>query len=150
MAKKDTINYGGVSEPAVNIHFSVGTGGDNGAADVMLIQTLFHYLSHIKGMVMRNLGIALGELPSITGICDLKTQRAILRFQRHNASKLLSVDGLIHPAKYEGRMIRGGEKRVMSITLLHFYAQEMQMYQPEPNYFEGLINMVPQLRPWLT
>jgi hypothetical protein len=150
MAKKDTITMGSLREPAANIHFSVGTGGDNGAADVMLIQTMFHYISHIKGSPMKNIGFPLNQIPEITGVCDFKTKQAIFRFQQKNAHKLLRVDGLIEPALYEGRNIKPGGPRYMTMTLLHFYATEMSLFHPEPNYIDGLVKMVPNLRTWLS
>lgn len=150
MPKKDTIVVGSLHEPAVNIHFKVGIGGDNGPADVMLIQTLFHYLGHVKGKPMQYLGFPLHEIPAITGDCCWKTKQAIVKFQRRHAKKLISADGLIHPAVYEGRSIKPGEQRVMTITLLHFFATEMSVYHPEPHYIDGLIKMLPRLRTWLT
>jgi hypothetical protein len=150
MAKKDTITFGTVAEPAVNVHFSVGSKGDNGPADVMLIQTMFRYLAHIKGIPTQYLGLRLKDLPEITGYCDDKTKQAILKFQIKNAKHLLKIDGLIHPASYEDRNIKAGEPRLMSITLLHFYAKEMQAWHPEQTYIEDLANMVPQLQPWLS
>jgi len=150
MPKKDTITYGTVKESAVNLHFKVGAGGDNGIADVMLIQTLFRYIGKIGQKAMYNIGLQLHELPAIDGICGRVTKNAILKFQRKNASKVLAVDGLIEPASYEGRTIRAGEPRVMTMTLLHFLALEMQAYHPEPSYIDTLIKMTPQLRPWLS
>lgn len=149
MAKKETITVGPAREAAVNIHFSVGQGGDNGPADVMLIQTLFHYLCHIQGTAMRNVGFSLGEVPEITGRCCAKTKQAIAKFQYRNAHRLLRTDGVIHPASYEGRRIRPGEPKYMTMTLLHFLATEMQLFHPEPSYIDTLIKMVPRLRPWL-
>lgn len=153
MAKKDTITYrtgaGTDRQPCVNVHFRVGIGGDNSAADVMLIQTLFHYFGHYEGRPHPKLGFPLREMPAITGDCDLKTNMAILNFQRANRHSLHSVDGLIHPASYEGRNIKTGERRVMTITLLHFFANEMSINHPEPHYIDGLVKMVPDLRPWL-
>lgn len=150
MPAKEIITLGGFREPAVKITFTVGAGGDNGPADVMLIQTLFHYISNINGMPMKNIGFPLTEIPEITGRCDAKTKKAILSFQRKNAGKLLNIDGLIHPAAYQGRNIRAGEPRVMTMTLLHYYATDMAVHRSESNYIDGLIKMVPQLRPWLS
>lgn len=149
MAKKEIITIGTARGPGVNVHFSVGPSGDNGRADVMLVQALLRYISNIGGKAMYFLGFPLNELPDITGICDSKTQRAIQRFQQKNAGKLLSVDGHIHPADYDGRRIRPLEPRVMTITLLHYYSSDVALHKPEPTYIDGLIGMVPELRPWL-
>lgn len=144
MAKKDTITMGTVSAPAVNIHFIVGTGGINDKADVMLIQAIFHFIGN-----PRLLGFALTELPTITGICDPKTRRAIFKFQQTNAKQLLSADGQIHPASYEGRNLRSGKHRMMTITLLHFYAVDSLGNHPEAFYWDSLIRIAPGLRAWL-
>lgn len=140
---------GSLREPAVNINFSVGKDGDNGPADVMLIQTLFHYICHIGGKRMANVGFSLSEVPEITGRCCDKTKRAILKFQQKNVHQLLRVDGKIEPAIYDGRNIRPGEKRYMTMTLLHFLATEMSIMNGDSNYVQGLIKMVPRLAPWL-
>jgi hypothetical protein len=149
MAKKEILTIGSVQIPAVNVHFSVGAGGDNGAADVMLIQTLFHYLSNIGGKPMKNIGFPLSEIPEITGRCDEKTKRAIAKFQRQNAHRLLRIDGIISPASYPGRRIKPGEPRYMTMTWMHFLATEMEIMRSETSYIDALIKMVPQLRPWL-
>lgn len=148
MAEKDQISIGGMRESAANIHFSVGEGGDNGPADVMLIQTMFQYMSHLKGKVMKNVGLSLDEVPEITGRCDQKTKQAIMKFQQKNANRVLRIDGLIEPAKYEGRSIVPG-RRYMTMTWLHFRCSEIALFNSDPNYIDALVRMVPQLRPWL-
>jgi len=147
MPKVETITVGKWKEPGVNLHFTVGAGGDNGMADVMLVQTMMRYIGAMQG---KRYGISLSELPKITGICDAKTQRAIWKFQIRNARHLRNPDGLIHPASYTGRSITPGEKKVMTITLMHFYAAEAAVFSNEPNYVQGLIKVEPQLAPWLT
>lgn len=150
MAYKDTIKVENLVEPAVNIRFKVGPAADNGPADVMLIQALFHYIAY-KGHSVRYLGLQPNELPAISGKFRFKTQHAILRFQMRNAKQLLGVDGFIHPASYLGRTIKAGmDKRYMTMTLLHFYATEMQAFHPDPTYIHGLIRLAPDLRSWLT
>lgn len=128
MGKKDTIHMvGGTSETAVNIHFPVGPGVENGPADVKTIQTLFRFLAnHSKHSSITYFDLRPDQLPSVSGRCGYRTQRAILNFQRKHARRLQRVDGLIHPASYEGRTLKGGtEKRWMTITLLHFFAVEV-------------------------
>ena len=149
MPLKDKITIGGRSGDAANLHFSVGTGGDNGEADVMLIQTFFHYLAHVKGKPMPYNGFPVTDLPDINGKCDNKTKGAILKFQNRYAHRVLKVDGKIEPGKYAGRNIQSAEGRVMTITLLHLLASEMHWYQPDANYIWGLIRTNPLLRPWL-
>lgn len=150
MPKVETITIGKWKEPAVNLHFTVGVGGDNGTADVMLIQTMLRYIGASQGKNNFKLGIPMSELPKITGICDAKTQRAIWKFQITNAKHLRNPDGLIHPASYAGRSITPGEKRVMTITLMHYFASDAALFAPEPNYVQGLIKIEPLLAPWLT
>ena len=150
MPFKDTITIGGRSGPAVNLNFSVGIGGDNGPADIMLIQTMFHYLAHVNGKPMPYIGFPLEYLPEINGDWNFKTQRAILLFQQAHARRLLKIDGLIEPAKYEGRNIKSKDDRVMTITLFHLLASEMHWHQPDAHYIWGLIRTMPELRPWLS
>lgn len=149
MCKKDTITIGGRSHEGVNLHFSVGEGGDNGEADVMLIQTMFHYLAHVDGKPMPYNGFPPSQLPSISGVCDSKTKLAILNFQRSHSHRLLKIDGKIEPGKYEGRNIPSKDDRVMTITLLHLLASEMHWHQPDAHYIWGLIRTMPSLRSWL-
>lgn len=149
MPKRQTIHIGGVKDSAVNIDFKVGAGGDNGIADVMLIQALFHLISSYSPKTFF-LGFPIRERPAITGICDWKTNQAILKFQRQNAKRLLAVDGLVHPAAYDGRTIKGGETRVMAMTLLHYYASDAAVFRNEPHYIDSLIKIAPQLRQWLS
>ncbi|MBC7899850.1 MAG: hypothetical protein H7070_07315 [Saprospiraceae bacterium] len=147
MAKKEQITMGTVSGLAVNLDFTVGTGGRNDKADVMLIQAMFRYIGNIGfgANPTRFLGFPSSEIPAITGICDSKTQRAILRFQQTNAKNLLSADGVIHPASYHGRNLKPGLKRMMTITWLHFLGCELGIYHPEPYYIDGLIRIAPDL-----
>lgn len=150
MAKKENITIGNVSEASVNIDFSVGKGADNLSIDVILIQTMLHYIGKLGDIIMHNAGLRADEFPEINGVCDKKTERAILKFQRKNVQKLLKVDGMIHPANYQGRRIKPGEKRVMAITLMHYYAYDMRLYKNDHHYIDGLIKISPLLRVWLT
>jgi|SRR6185369_11344025 hypothetical protein len=150
MPKKEIISIGTFSGPGVNITFSVGPGGDNGIADVILIQTLFNYIGHYNGLLQTYLGFPLDEMPEVNGICDPKTKHAILRFQRKNRTRLLSVDGLIHPASYERRNIKPAEPRLMTITLMHHYAVDMALTKGDSSYIDGLVHMVPLLGSWLS
>jgi len=149
MPLKEKITIEGRSGDAANLHFSVGSGGDNGEADVMLIQTFFHYLAHVNGKPMPYNGFPLSELPTISGKCDDKTKFAIRRFQNRYADRLLKVDGKIEPGKYAGRNIQSANDRVMTITLLHLLASEMHWHQPDAHYIWGLIRTNPKLRTWL-
>jgi len=133
MAFIDRIYRGnGHSERAVNLAGSVGTNGKNLFYDVMLIQTLFHYIaetSNIYNIITGEQILGLGEdsqgftyrLPKITGVMDTDTVSTISQFQISNASSLLTgnrFDGLIEPAKYRGRTLRRSSigSRLMAIT----------------------------------
>ncbi len=153
MAKKDTMTLGGLRSTAVNLHFPVGAIKDNagnGQADVMLVQTMFHYIARTKdGTAMRNSGLGPGQLPRVDGICGAKTKQAILMFQRTNANRLLRVDGIVEPAKYDGRDIKPGQ-RYMTLTWMHHLAETMALHNSDPSYIDGLISITPQLRSWLS
>jgi len=57
---------------------------------------------------------------------DKQTIRAIWAYQQTNSSRLLNIDGKIHPASYADRVIKGAYSggRLMAITLLNMLAQE--------------------------
>jgi hypothetical protein len=149
MPFKDTITIGGRSSTAVNLHFSVGVGGDNGPADVMLVQTMFHYLAHAYGQAMPYNGFSWNYLPEINGKCDDKTLQAIKLFQQTHAGRLLKVDGLVEPAKYGGRNIVSKNEPVLTITLMHFFASEMHWQLQGGHYISGLVKTNPALWNWL-
>ena len=150
MAKKEImiINDGGSSIEAANIDYTVGLGGANRSPDVMLVQALFRYISLDRDIARRFLGSI--EVPQITGFCGPKTRRAINQFQHKHAHSLLRVDGVIHPASYGRRKIStDASKPVMTITLLHRFAWDAMLWQPDIDYVSGLIRIEPRLRPFL-
>ena len=149
MPFKDKITIGGQTTSAVNLHFSVGSGGDNGAADVMLVQTMFHYLAHIYGKQTTYNGFSWNFLPDITGKCDEKTLKAIRLFQQAHADRLLKVDGLVEPAQYGGRMIVSKDERVLTITLMHILASEKHWQHKSGHYIAHLVKTNPALWNWL-
>lgn len=166
MAKKDIINFSGTKTIGVNTHYIVGAGvslhNGNGQADVMLIQTLL-WVAYIFSNFDQHklLGLKEKDLPEISGKCDAKTVEAIWKFQRWNARKLMSVDGTIHPASYENRVMKsvyadyiydtGTKPRpIMSITLLHIYAWNgMINSKGKEDYISDIVYMAPDLRNWL-
>lgn len=150
MAKKETITYRAgqqnVSKTCANVNFSVGgPNSDNGPADIMLVQTIFNYISKSNTTL---LGFSLQSMPVIDGKIGPQTRNAILSFQRRNSHKLLSVDGVIHPAKYEGRVI-DLSGRLMTITLLDQYASQEALFRNDVDHIQGLIKIEPRLAPWL-
>jgi hypothetical protein len=158
MPQKEIINFNGNKTYGVNTNFTVGPKGGNGPADVMLVQALLRYITNASiGLVKSQSGLINFDLPQVNGICDGKTNQAILKFQRANTRKLLRVDGKIHPASYEGRVIKSEmtdylyqkkAKPIMTITLLHLYA-----FWAEPvrglDYISGIVEIAPGLKPWL-
>lgn len=157
MAKRDKITWasgggGTVTETCVNLTFSVGVGGDNGPADVMLVQTLINYIgSDIRtGNISPLTGLAKRDLPAIDGRMGPKTQAAIFAFQRAHRQRLLSVDGKIESAKYEGRVISNFGGRLMTITWLDQRAREEALMRNHVDHIAALIKLEPRLRPWLS
>ena len=149
MAYKQIININGTNEPAVNIRWNVGPGAPNGPADVMLIQTFINYLSFYgKTPTSKHTGLGPGELPAMDGKFGPKTARAVLQFQRQNARFLQNVDGIVHPASYNGRNL-SGRPRYMTITLMHLFGQERALMENQPSYIDGLIRLNPALKGWL-
>lgn len=157
MPQKEIINFSKVKSYGVNTNFIVGPGGANGPADVMLVQALFRYIANLSMQSIKmQSGLAGIDLSAVDGVCGAKTNLAILQFQRANAQKLIKVDGRIHPASYEGRVMtsdmtdyiyQSKAKPIMTITLLHLYA-----FYAEPtrdDYISGLVAIAPELKTWL-
>lgn len=144
---------------AVNTNFRIGPNAENGEADLMLIQTLFRYLSYSSTNTKGDLGFGDADVPAVTGKFDARTQAVIRRFQQKNAAKLLSADGFVDPASYQGRQIAVTHwesllpkpvQPVMTITLLHVYAwYAASRFDGIGNYIGSLAQMTPQLRSWL-
>lgn len=153
MARRVLIKMNGQRQLGVNIERSVGMDGVNDYEDVLLIQTLFNYIS--DGLGPESLGLG-GEykMPDMTGSMDGETQTAISQFQMSNASSLFRkgkfFDWCIDPASYNGRSLRSN-KPVMSITLLHIKATDAALMQGgNPNgYSDALIGLQPELAQFL-
>lgn len=133
----------------VNLDFSVGENGANGPADIMLIQALFNYIAPTQRAASKYFGLSLRQIPKITTKIDAQTRMAILAFQRTNRSRLLSADGLVEPAKDEGRVIRNAGGRVMTITRLDQVARYESADRREYDHIDALIKLEPRLEPWL-
>ena len=126
MARIEIANLKGDKVNHANISGVVGPGGRNERNDVMLIQALFKVVgAENSHMTKERFGIErYRDLPIITGDLDPLTIETIWRFQRHNAHRLLSVDGKIHPANYEKRELKEPHlKPVMMITYLNIEAE---------------------------
>lgn len=125
MAKIEIANLKGEKLKHANISDVVGIGGRNERNDVMLLQALFRIAGSFNDLIKKDLfGFEKDEvLPKVTGDLDPLTMETIWRFQRHNAHRLLSVDGKVHPASYENRLLKEPYKRrLMMITLLNLEA----------------------------
>ena len=147
MPFKDTLTLGSSREPAVNLHFSVGISGDNGPADVTLIQAMFHFLCR-EDAAMENVGLTPDEVPEITGRCCDRTRNAIYKFQRRNADRLPRANGLIEPARYRENELRC-DAGSTTMSCLHSLCAEAADTRRETHYIDALIGVAPQLRPWL-
>ena len=151
MARKDKFKREDSSSAVwetVNVDFRVGRGGENKQDDVMLIQTLFKYISSDTNHSKKHLGTIVP--PKVDGICGPKTLKAISEFQKIHASRLIRVDGVIHPASYGGRIIKDISKPLMTITLLHEFAWNAGLWLPDGYYVDGLLRIEPRLRSTLT
>jgi len=145
MAQFEPINFDGVTETGINIRKVVGWAGADLEEDVMLLQTVFEYIStgtgpHVFGM----------EKPfkaEVRGYMDLDTYHALGEFQLQNAQFLLKdTYRRIHPASYKGRVIRNHfTSRLMTITRLHIVAQNAAMMQGSLDYTQDLLELEPRL-----
>lgn len=133
----------------LNLHWSVGLNGDNGPADVMLVQALFRYIAHDRHSAGKYFGLPLNRIPQISTKMDSATKMAILAFQRTNSKRVLKIDGTIEPAKYEGRVIKNTKGRVMTITLLEMFAKLRAFDNSDMDHINGVIKLEPRLAPWL-
>jgi hypothetical protein len=151
MARKEMlVTESDAKMDAVNLDFRVGAGGENHKDDVMVVQSLFRYISLEQDHARRFLGNIV--IPKIDGICGGVTLRAISHFQHKHAHRLLRVDGVIHPANYGKRHVGWmASSPVMTITLLHFFAWHAWSFQgtsshPDQDYIGGLIRIEPRLK----
>lgn len=144
MARKDKVTYNNnLTYDAVNVHYRVGSSGENRPDDVMLVQALFRLIGYEPVIARRQLGVPVAQLPEITGNCDARTQSCIRAFQRTNHSKLLNpYDGVIHPASYENRRVAANGTR-MAIMLLSEFAGEAALMRVERD--GGADTLIPRL-----
>lgn len=151
MAKKVTIIYDDDKVPCFNISLSVGMGGQNDKGDVLLIQAMFNFIADGLKDVSR-LGIkARHDLPEITGRLDSNTIFTIIGFQHKHLHRLFAVkSGTIFPADYTKKLpvVTGTEPR-QQMFLLHQFAQEAGALLNEPDYTTAMLNVFPELRPFI-
>jgi hypothetical protein len=144
MAQFERINFNGVEVTGINIRKIVGYAGANLVEDVMLIQTVFEYIS--KGIGPHVFGMEHQFKADFPGRLDNDTVYALGEFQIKNASRLLKdTYRRIHPASYRGRVISAAGKPLMTITYLHMIAVDAEVMQGHASYTEELIKMQPEL-----
>lgn len=145
MAQFEVINIAGeTAKRGINIRKIVGWAGADLLEDVMLIQTVFEYIS--KGMGPSVFNMDHHFKADFPGRMDLDTYYALGEFQIKHASRLLKdTYRRIHPASYKNRIIRNISQPVMTITLLHWFALDAAFFQGHMDYTEELLRMQPEL-----
>lgn len=154
MAQAVWMNLGGYEQYGVNIKKTVGHAGANEFEDVLLIQTMFRYISEGLGPSALGLGSDY-KMPDNPGEMDADTHTTIGEFQLRNWNRLLRDRqvpfGRLHPASYRHangsyRMIRNTSKPLMAITYLHLIATDAQVMRGDGPYPDELIKMQPRLQ----
>lgn len=149
MPRRDFICINGIKNYGLNVFDTVGIGGQNNPGDLMIVQAMFRYLYELwhRPEYLPLASLKKYFLLEPNGLIGSKTIDAILKFQRFYSWKLISVDGKIHPAKYENRKIstRNG-KRLMTITLLHY---ELWMAEPGLDYTVEIKRKFPNVAFWI-
>ena len=146
MAQFETINFdNGKVERGINIGKVVGWAGADLKEDVMLIQTVFEYIS--TGLSPHVFGLDHQFKAEYPGKMDNETYYALGEFQIKNASRLLrDTYRRIHPASYKGRVIKDhNASPLMTITYLHLVATDAQVMHGHHDYTEELLKMQPEL-----
>lgn len=120
MPRRDLITIDGHADYGLNVFDTMGIGGANNPGDVMVVQAIFRYLVELRQPPVAKVEADLLEklTVEVTGQISQKTTNAILAYQSYYSYKILSVDGIIYPAKYENRKIKF-EGKWMTITHLH-------------------------------
>ncbi len=143
MAQFEQITINGVQEEGINIRKVIGWAGADLEEDVMLIQTVFEYIS--IGMGPEVFGLDTPFRAEFRGSMDNETLYALGEFQIRHANRLLKdTYRRIHPARYKNRRIRD-TGRLMTITLLHIFGTHSALFQGHSNYTQKLLEMEPRL-----
>ena len=114
----------------------------------MLIQSMLHYINLGAPVYVAGVLEGLGK-PS--GVFDTATAKAIVKFQRKWADKLLQVDGLVHPGSFKGRRImttRGSTQ--MTIFQLNELVRlaALTLNGGTVDFTEAVFHEFPALRLW--
>jgi hypothetical protein len=146
MANIELINFGPDGEErGFNIGAPVGHGGKNHKGDVMLLQAMFKYIHSYNDRVF-SYGVLPPALPAVTGDFNHPTAKVIANYQNKWAHVVLRVDGLIHPASYENRILADrSSNRLMTITLLHLHACYAARNLGDADYTEAIPRLFPSL-----
>lgn len=127
-----------------NVSEPVGIGQPNKIGDVMVVQALLFLAA--QGHYAPLLPNGGEDLPLVTGMFNNKTMRTIWEFQQHSASKALSADGIVHPASFKGRKLRG-VGAPMTITQLNLYAWAINATKNYGwDHTKAILDMFPMLR----
>jgi hypothetical protein len=153
MAKRETMTVNGKGGFAcLNIDLPVGRSQANTKNDVKLIQAMFRKLAEWNPQGPKFLGLgSWNEVPDPKAADgnfeDGRTEKAIWSYQRKFARRLLRVDGIIHPASYQDRNIKGrwSEIRLMTITLLHEHLLDYSIMASKEDYMTEIKRFVPDL-----
>ena len=136
----------------MNLSHSVGIGRADQRFDVMLIQALFYYLSFNREAKILHLpeylpafDLFAGTTVPITGQLDAFTIMTINIFRAMHRHRLLRYDGLIEPAKYQGRIIKDSTEPLMTITYLHLLAKKVEPVKGS-DYITDLPSLMPEVR----
>ena len=150
MPRRELIDLGGEVRYGYNVGHTVGIMGSNHFGDVLIVQAMLLYIYRAFGNAVVP-GAKNGMVPAmelgLTGQMDFGTMNAITMFQAENASQLLALDGNVHPASYHGRKIGLSGKRLMTITLMHFWAYNASRHFGHGDYTIDMLRMLPQALP---
>lgn len=126
----------------INVSNSVGKGGVNDRADVVVVQALMKYAlegkSHFKG-----------DIFEINGVMSKRTLQLIKKYQRYLRTERdvsVSVDGRIDSAN--GIFVRKGRKLTWTIGQLNGEALEMYLLTNKGggrDYIQAIRNLYPQV-----
>jgi hypothetical protein len=146
MPSIETVDFHKFKDVQTNISDVVGECQRNERNDVLLIQTLFKLIGFNDIASKRRLGLSAKDLPELTGDYDEKMTRAIWAFQRKWAHSLRNIDGKIHPASYQNRVLKkGAAGQQMTITLLNMLAAEEALMMNSVDLISAIKKISPSI-----